>query len=267
MALITCMVSGSSPRRRGKQAGRAARVRAGRLISPRRRGKRGGRVPRRCPCGLIPAWAGKTRRRVRSRRARWAHPRVGGENVVRPGATILEPGSSPRGRGKPSWTTRSTSRPGLIPAWAGKTSPHATAGCPRRAHPRVGGENSTGPGIGWQSKGSSPRGRGKLDQWRAAAGFGGLIPAWAGKTASRSRKPDACLAHPRVGGENHGSSDTRVRRPGSSPRGRGKLTWPSSPALVTGLIPAWAGKTQIGDFGAVGARAHPRVGGENRDWR
>ena len=72
-----------------------------------------------------------------------------------------------------------------------------------------------------------------------------------------------CSAHPRVGGENHGSSKKRECDIGSSPRGRGKpQRWRGSPCGCR-LIPAWAGKTHTRRWSAVEAAAHPRVGGEN----
>ena len=50
--------------------------------------------------GLIPAWAGKTYFLIALPRRAWAHPRVGGENAVKPGTSANQGGSSPRGRGK-----------------------------------------------------------------------------------------------------------------------------------------------------------------------
>ena len=51
---------------------------------------------------------------------------------------------------------------------------------------------------------------------------------------------------------------------GSSPRGRGKLDGSVSLTLTSGLIPAWAGKTDLVGLEIVSHEAHPRVGGENR---
>ena len=49
---------------------------------------------------LIPAWAGKTVCALFAHRSPGAHPRVGGENPKSPSNGLLDPGSSPRGRGK-----------------------------------------------------------------------------------------------------------------------------------------------------------------------
>ena len=52
---------------------------------------------------------------------RRAHPRVGGENPETRSETLLDPGSSPRGRGKRDKEVYFAGRSRLIPAWAGKT--------------------------------------------------------------------------------------------------------------------------------------------------
>ena len=109
--------------------------------SPRGRGKRTGAIAPVPLVGLIPAWAGKTARCDGASSPNAAHPRVGGENQ-RQGNRIVRPrGSSPRGRGK----RRCHRLPGrvrrLIPAWAGKTSRGRRVSLLAEAHPRVGGEN------------------------------------------------------------------------------------------------------------------------------
>ena len=109
--------------------------------SPRGRGKRFDRANHAGDAGLIPAWAGKTQwgwcHSVPSR----AHPRVGGENSPCSSNTRSPTGSSPRGRGKHIHTTAGICDAGLIPAWAGKTSPTRPRHSRATAHPRVGGEN------------------------------------------------------------------------------------------------------------------------------
>ena len=107
----------------------------------------------------------------------------------------------------------------------------------------MGGENTKTIKLNIFELGSSPRGRGKRFGCTSVAVGSGLIPAWAGKTGVASSVSAGLAAHPRVGGENHGNSVTRVRRPGSSPRGRGKLNTLPQEASPGRLIPAWAGKT------------------------
>ena len=217
--------------------------------------------------GLIPAWAGKTTRRERAERNRWAHPRVGGEN---PGVSrdfMMQGGSSPRGRGKQHIDSYPSSMEGLIPAWAGKTSWSRPPTLTARAHPRVGGENNPSPTDSTAHPGSSPRGRGKHPHDRRLRREPGLIPAWAGKTARLTFSPSGAWAHPRVGGENSRSSRARISPGGSSPRGRGKLAVGARRRPMLRLIPAWAGKTQSPQNSAYPRTAHPRVGGENSSRR
>ena len=152
--------------------------------SPRGRGKRGRNRPRTHGHGLIPAWAGKTLQGVCSLHRTPAHPRVGGENGEDRELLVSNGGSSPRGRGKrPHLPTRAR-RGRLIPAWAGKTGQGSRPPGPRRAHPRVGGENGVGKQKFHGVTGSSPRGRGKPRLSGCQHVFSWLIPAWAGKTPS-----------------------------------------------------------------------------------
>ena len=224
-----------------RTAPRAMRLHSG--SSPRGRGKRRQALAYRPSCGLIPAWAGKTAQSPEPGSRRAAHPRVGGENRVRETRFDLDTGSSPRGRGKPSSlrSTRTTRR--LIPAWAGKTRRQRSRSHRVRAHPRVGGENRTIDAARKTRRGSSPRGRGK------------------------PHGPPRCLpsrpAHPRVGGENAKASRILGSLDGSSPRGRGKRSGSLMTVHMTGLIPAWAGKTALSAHSRMSRPAHPRVGGEN----
>ena len=111
-------------------------------------------------------------------------------------------GSSPRGRGKPKApkTVKLTVR--LIPARAGKTPWTASLSISRPAHPRAGGENTLDGLVVDLATGSSPRGRGKQDEFNRLVESYGLIPARAGKTCSLARVPQRGEAHPRAGGEN-----------------------------------------------------------------
>ena len=109
--------------------------------SPRGRGKLQVEASGADRLRLIPAWAGKTVSTASLSTLRPAHPRVGGENFGDDDARWLEAGSSPRGRGKLEVRLLGRRGPGLIPAWAGKT----TLGAHRIR----------------RLSGSSPRGRGK----------------------------------------------------------------------------------------------------------
>ena len=155
-------VAGSSPRMRGKQDSRQ------RALQGR---------------GLIPAYAGKTCGRRHRRPIRRAHPRVCGENCAWCLMWAGRGGSSPRMRGKRSWTVTSVGRSGLIPAYAEKTTPAWSGPFLPRAHPRVCGENWNCCGSTLPPSGSSPRMRGKLAGAQGGTGADRLIPAYAGKTS------------------------------------------------------------------------------------
>ena len=251
--------------------------------SPRGRGKLADQGLTLDGLGLIPAWAGKTGGRCPCLTLWRAHPRVGGENFSRPKVTPLLPGSSPRGRGKPSERIHALLEDRLIPAWAGKTEMDATVTDTRQAHPRVGGENFQSELEMIQDRGSSPRGRGKPQHVTGNRLRDGLIPAWAGKTETPASWATNSEAHPRVGGENELLPGGVGGVPGSSPRGRGKRRHrrriPRHQRLIpawagktphrlgvgagNGLIPAWAGKTSAYSWTDAVSWAHPRVGGEN----
>ena len=111
---------------------------------------------------LIPACAGKTRRRNPDPANHKAHPRVCGENITIIGDATSTPGSSPRVRGKLRSLDPHIELGRLIPACAGKT-PRPPARRPNgQAHPRVCGENCDDGTPLYEDYGSSPRVRGKL---------------------------------------------------------------------------------------------------------
>ena len=231
--------------------------------SPRVRGKppRG----RRACLGrrLIPARAGKTRRRRRASQPRQAHPRACGENSPLFLNARLKCGSSPRVRGKRPSPRRSDDARRLIPARAGKTRMQMHEPQARPAHPRACGENLLTPDSDEARPGSSPRVRGKLAGHHARLESRRLIPARAGKTPGGARRSPCHWAHPRACGENGDGVDDPRGAGGSSPRVRGKRARPLFVALATGLIPARAGKTGRGRWSRSPRTAHPRACGEN----
>ena len=73
----------------------------------------------------------------------------------------------------------------------------------------------------------------------------GIIPAYAGSTGFRRRPPPEAPDHPRIRGE-HCIADKQLARPfGSSPHTRGAPHSALSPLLDDGIIPAYAGSTQV----------------------
>ena len=157
-------------------------------------------------------------------------------------ALVIE-GSSPLTRGKLAGALGPLLTQRLIPAHAGKTRRRIQQGNHRPAHPRSRGENSLVSHVMSRVTGSSPLTRGKPADRACDRVPGGLIPAHAGKTASRSRAVPPPPAHPRSRGENAGDVSGYAVLGGSSPLTRGKLTdlVPALPSIR--LIPAHAGKT------------------------
>ena len=112
------------------------------------------------------------------------------------------PGSSPLTRGKPSTCGRLGGPFGLIPAHAGKTVTEQIHLLNKGAHPRSRGENGQLKKYFYQMMGSSPLTRGKLNTMMHYGWVERLIPAHAGKTATRKEHRNAHQAHPRSRGEN-----------------------------------------------------------------
>ena len=169
--------------------------------SPRGRGNRPGDAVPLCGGGTIPAWAGKPVTFMRRGRKRRDHPRVGGETSRSRRWVAAIRGPSPRGRGNPTSTVRSTTNDRTIPAWAGKPSIQRVVNSTFGDHPRVGGETV---GRLWTvnaSKGPSPRGRGNPCSISGPMGLIGTIPAWAGKPRRMRWRWHLRQDHPRVGGE------------------------------------------------------------------
>ena len=195
---------GSSPRMRGALL-RAAqrRLRVGIIPayagSTRSRGSSSGRCrdhPRVCGehspksslrtrhSGIIPAYAGSTNTWDQLGPTNKDHPRVCGEHPPRRRAPCAGAGSSPRMRGAPHVAVEHQTRAGIIPAYAGSTHGDAEGVRAHGDHPRVCGEHEKRGGGDALHKGSSPRMRGAPYLMRLRMYFCGIIPAYAGSTAT-----------------------------------------------------------------------------------
>ena len=255
------------PRAHPRACGENAVVRefgeAARGSSPRVRGKPTETLTSLPATGLIPARAGKTHWIHQTAICGAAHPRACGENLLPRLAVVGHVGSSPRVRGKQAVQALGGEPGGLIPARAGKTTSPTAASTSAWAHPRACGENSTASATSRCWSGSSPRVRGKRGDQGPPAGGGGLIPARAGKTGSRSQACGPAPAHPRACGENSASDPPWLGSTGSSPRVRGKPQTRIDLREISRLIPARAGKTLPRDDMHARRAAHPRACGEN----
>ena len=156
--------------------------------------------------GIIPAYAGNTRTRIRWQRGAWDHPRVCGEHSFRRTDRCCAGGSSPRMRGTPTCRVSALLSGGIIPAYAGNTPALTALRDIEWDHPRVCGEHRPDVYLFPGSRGSSPRMRGTLATvgWRRRNR--GIIPAYAGNTLSTRPTVWGGGDHPRVCGEHRSRS-------------------------------------------------------------
>ena len=150
------------PRVCGEHTGRGTANRARPGSSPRMRGTlQRGRVDERGR-GIIPAYAGNTRRRTRAapivrdhprvcgehfhevaaRAGHLDHPRVCGEHALAAGDDTAYEGSSPRMRGTRQLRAGRRLHRGIIPAYAGNTFRRSAMFLYAGDHPRVCGEHT-----------------------------------------------------------------------------------------------------------------------------
>ena len=156
----------------------------------------------------------------------------------------------------------SSEKPGITPAWAGKSDIYETLGTDPEDHPRVGGEKIVDFFCMVVIVGSPPRGRGKGRTATTDGKRTGITPAWAGKSRRRMTSWGGVLDHPRVGGEKGSGVISKIAGLGSPPRGRGKVMLFTLLPMGRGITPAWAGKSMIVRSVCLSSVDHPRVGGE-----
>ena len=171
-------------------------------------------------------------------------------------------GSPPRGRGKGCRIHSGIKPPRITPAWAGKSRKQQRKNRWKQDHPRMGGEKISTHCSQWSSVGSPPHGRGKAWKPGEKRPDSGITPAWAGKSTPSLPHAHTCEDHPRMGGEKQCGLPTACRRTGSPPHGRGKAVVPVCASRLSGITPAWAGKSQSDQHDRGRLRDHPRMGGE-----
>ena len=91
---------------------------------------------------IIPAYAGSTRGAGRRRRRFADHPRIRGEHTTAGGSPRISLGSSPHTRGALGVYDGIVEFTGIIPAYAGSTSPKGEKVGAGRDHPRIRGEHA-----------------------------------------------------------------------------------------------------------------------------
>ena len=231
--------------------------------SPHTRGAQLGGQPGSFGKGIIPAYAGSTRRHHAIRGASSDHPRIRGEHSQAAAIEAAAPGSSPHTRGALSLPRRPAAVDGIIPAYAGSTS--AAYGTASRAadHPRIRGEHPASRGCRTGLIGSSPHTRGALPDSHFIPGMDRIIPAYAGSTAFLMRISIELKDHPRIRGEHASVANRMSPVLGSSPHTRGALMFWTGGETERGIIPAYAGSTRPTRWMAKRWPDHPRIRGEH----
>ena len=153
-------------------------------------------------------------------------------------------GSPPRMRGKVAGGVFLPCRPGITPAYAGKSRDRNGHGSPHQDHPRVCGEKMTTASWTARQTGSPPRMRGKGMRYCPPR------PRW--------------WDHPRVCGEKYCSLPGEAGQSGSPPRMRGKVLLTARWSRSMGITPAYAGKRSAHCKGLLCNEDHPRVCGEKK---
>ena len=97
-----------------------------------------------------------------------------------------------------------------IPAHAGKTYGATAELLGGKEHPRARGENLVKFDNGFETRGTSPRTRGKQRYLKILSLITGNIPAHAGKTLGEGGVGHVFPEHPRARGENPGGGGCRA---------------------------------------------------------
>ena len=124
-------------------------------------------------------------------------------------------------RGAPAEYVAAHVATGIIPAYAGSTTPTPLSTSESADHPRVCGEHTMAAMKRYVERGSSPRMRGAPRGGRIAEDGTGIIPAYAGSTMIGCLSFDDKRDHPRVCGEHPHRRRFSAPCGGSSPRMRG----------------------------------------------
>ena len=195
--------------------------------SPRVRGKPGAARPPPKGAGYIPARAGEALRRSRRTGRKRVHPRACGGSRRASLTGYPRPGTSPRVRGKRAAARCSFRASRYIPARAGEAGvgDGHYAGC--EVHPRACGGSRRTRRSRQARSGTSPRVRGKRDRWWCWTLVIRYIPARAGEAHASAGSRPIPWVHPRACGGSLTESQQRDHAAGTSPRVRGKPTYPS----------------------------------------
>ena len=165
-------------------------------------------------------------------------------------------------RGKADHTFSFYFPPRITPAYAGKRWSRYETICIHQDHPRLCGEKMTEHFQNRFQIGSPPPMRGKA---RGVLGIGssqGITPAYAGKSSRYRLISISSRDHPRLCGEKPHTIRVDQSNAGSPPPMRGKVFLHVMPVQLSGITPAYAGKSVRSQALPDAVRDHPRLCGE-----
>ena len=142
--------------------------------------------------GIIPAYAGSTRRPRISDTRRQDHPRIRGEHRLEYIVHGAHRGSSPHTRGALSNSPVTGSGAGIIPAYAGSTLYFDKPQTRNWDHPRIRGEHLIKCPFVLRGVGSSPHTRGAPSNRSLRKCPLRIIPAYAGSTGPLVDEASEC---------------------------------------------------------------------------
>ena len=211
--------------------------------------------------GIIPARAGFTADDAHGTVGNRDHPRSRGVYAAALPGKWIDGGSSPLARGLLTGDQWSKIDLRIIPARAGFTGLHATAGPPCGDHPRSRGVYTLTCARSTGIPGSSPLARGLQYPSRFSRKRTRIIPARAGFTAGRRGGRSAPADHPRSRGVYWTTSRHPPTGRGSSPLARGLQRITPRAVHPAGIIPARAGFTFCRAPAGIDTQDHPRSRG------
>ena len=155
---------------------------------------------------------------------------------------------------------------GITPAYAGKRTLAQRMPLCLKDHPRVCGEEVVGFRPAIKISGSPPRMRGRAQRQKMALISRRITPAYAGKRVRHAHQGAANQDHPRVCGEEVAVPVVELDAVGSPPRMRGRGSEYDAAQPVSGITPAYAGKSTGRPRPSPRGQDHPRVCGEECTW-
>ena len=263
ISIYCCASSGDHPRIRGEHHAFVYLLDFLDGSSPHTRGARPSPVHQHVPDGIIPAYAGSTIVDRSGSQAAADHPRIRGEHTdsLQPGDIVF--GSSPHTRGAHIDGRSEGYQPGIIPAYAGSTTPDLGRPQGPPDHPRIRGEHRVFHRfLGW-SLGSSPHTRGAQPGQQIRLDLTRIIPAYAGSTCMPEGSRKLTRDHPRIRGEHGGLMSEEITSDGSSPHTRGAPGSIPISCAMSWIIPAYAGSTLLFKGLERWLWDHPRIRGEH----